>query len=41
MTESCDIGASVKTEGFADFKQTKKQKSHQKSTKGYPRSVQR
>ena len=26
MTESSDIEASVKTEGFADFKQTKKQK---------------
>ena len=26
MTESCDIGASVKSEGFADFKQTTKQK---------------
>ena len=26
MTESSDIEASVKTEGFADFKQTKKHK---------------
>jgi hypothetical protein len=31
MTESSDLEASVKTEEFADFKQTKKQKVIQKA----------